>query len=265
MVIFIFLYQSPQEAWLSRLYLIPQISVPRMYPSTSLPIFPSPTTPSTFLPSSLDSLICPITFSFHPGFHSSFSWCQSPHLPNRWTWRCGRDSPCTNHRFQHILFSSSLKGFSLNDSSHFFPFHKDLICESLCLFIKNPVLTFSDVKPTMKSCRKNREITRDSPISFHQEITPAHTSIREDAYSLEKCSQKGSELRNKWNRWRQSAVTWVFVAHRMVHRAAEFLLPEILLEIQKLKVYTRTMESQCIFYCVFIGILKFKKQCHCVN
>lgn len=112
----------------------------------------------------------------------------------------------------------------------------------------------------MKSCRKNREITRDSPISFHQEIIPAHTSIREDAYSLEKLSQKGSELRNKWTRWRQSAVTWVFVAHRMGHRAAEFLLPDILLEIQKLKVYTRTMESQCIFYCVFIGILKFKKQ-----
>ena len=64
MVIFIFLYQSPQEAWLSRLYLIPQISIPRMYPNTFLPIFPSPTTPSTFLPSSLDSLICPITFLF---------------------------------------------------------------------------------------------------------------------------------------------------------------------------------------------------------
>lgn len=121
------------------------------------------------------------------------------------------------------------------------------------------------LNPPWKATEKNREITRDSPISFHQEITPAHTGIREDAYSLEQFSQKGSELRNKWNRWRQSAVTWVFVAHRMVHRAAEILLPEILLEIQKLKVYTRTMESQCIFYYVFIGILKFKKQWHCVN
>ena len=65
-------------------------------------------------------------------------------------------------------------------------------------------------------------------ISFHQEITPARTCIREDICSLEKFSQKGSELRNKWNRWRQSAVTWVFVAQRMVHRETEFLLPEIL-------------------------------------
>ena len=41
-VICIFLYQSPQEAWLSRLYLISQISIPRMYPAPSYPSFPLP-------------------------------------------------------------------------------------------------------------------------------------------------------------------------------------------------------------------------------
>lgn len=47
---------------------------------------------------------------------------------------------------------------------------------------------------------------------------------------------------------------------KYVHRRERFLSPEPLLEIQKVKFYTRPMESESVFYFLFLCTLKFMKQ-----